>query len=79
MDDGFIIMCHNTTLSDGTKLDNNQPAPEFVIATLEKRTGVSRPPDAERCSLSDVNLYFTSGGIIVPKPMAPAPPEAPAS
>ena len=47
----FQIFCHNTTLADGTQLDNNDPAPEFVIASLEKTTGVQRPANAATCSL----------------------------
>lgn len=41
-------------------------APEFVIATLEERTGIRRPDNASACRLDDINLFFTSGGAIVP-------------
>ena len=30
----FQIFCHNTTLADGTTLDNTGPAPEFVIESV---------------------------------------------
>ena len=59
---GFQIFCHNTTLEDGSSLDNNDPAPEFVIAALEKSTGVQRPANAHACSLHQLNLHFMSGG-----------------
>ena len=59
---GFSIYCHNTTLSDGTQLNNSEPAPEFIIAELEKRTGVKRPANAATCSLHDLNLHFMAGG-----------------
>lgn len=58
---GFQIFCHNTTLTDGTSLDNSMPAPEFIIAALEERTGVKRPANAGQCSLHDLNLHFMSG------------------
>lgn len=55
---GFSIYCHRTTLQDGTSLDNSDPAPEFIIAELEQRTGRKRPSDAATCSLERLNLYF---------------------
>ena len=55
---GFSIWCHNTTLANGTQLDNEDPAPEFVILELERRTGIKRPPNAGTCSLHDLHLYF---------------------
>ena len=58
---GFSIYCHNTTLADGTTLNNSGPAPEFVIATLEERTGVQRPENASTCSLHELNLHFMLG------------------
>lgn len=70
-DEDFIIACHFTTLGDGTQLDNSQPAPEFIIAGLEKRTGIKRPEHAERCALQDLNMYFVSGGMALPKPLPP--------
>jgi hypothetical protein len=60
---GFQIFCHNTTLADGTSLDNHKPAPEFIIAALEQRTGVKRPANADKCNLHKLNLHFMAGGI----------------
>lgn len=56
----FQIYCHNTTLADGTTLDNKEQAPEFVIAALEERTGVKRPANAN-CTLHELNLHFMTG------------------
>ena len=55
---GFSIYCHNTTLADGTQLSNSDPAPEFIVAALEERTGIARPADASTCSLHRLNLHF---------------------
>ena len=63
----FVMYCHNVTLADGTLLDNDAPAPDFVVQTLEERTGITRPPNADRCSLSELKLFFSSGGVCVPK------------
>ena len=63
---GFMIWCSNTVCDDGTELRNDGPAPEFIITTLEERTGLKRPPNAAACRLDDLNLYFTSGGAIMP-------------
>jgi hypothetical protein len=57
---GFTIYCHRTTLQDGTTLDNSEPAPEFVVAELERRTGKKRPSDAATRSLEQLNLHFMS-------------------
>jgi len=48
-------------------------APEFIIATLEERTGLARPDNAAQCRLDDINLFFTSGGAIVPARVVQAP------
>ena len=58
----FTIFCHRTTLEDGTSLDNSNPAPDFIIAQLERSTGIRRPDEAATMSLEMLNLYFTSGG-----------------
>ena len=58
----FSIYCHRTTLADGTSLSNSDPAPEFIIAALEQRTGSSRPPDAATMSLEHLNLWFMGVG-----------------
>ena len=58
----FSIYCHNTTLADGTQLDNDNPAPEFMIATLEERTGIPRPENADKISVHQLNLHFMCGG-----------------
>lgn len=57
---GFMIYCHRTTLDDGTSLDNKEPAPEWMIASLEKRTGRKRPSETN-VSLERLNLHFMSG------------------
>ena len=57
----FSIYCHNTTLADGTQLNNDEPAPEFVIAELERTTGVQRPSNAAQCSLHELHLHFMMG------------------
>ena len=62
----FVMYCHNVTLADGTLLDNNAPAPDFVVETLEQRTGLTRPPNADTCSLSELKLFFSFGGTCLP-------------
>jgi hypothetical protein len=59
----FSIYCHNTTLYDGTQLSNSEPAPEFIIAELERRTGTKRPQNYATCSLHQLNLHFMCGGL----------------
>ena len=58
----FSIYCHNTTLADGTQLDNDDPAPEFIIASLEHTTGIKRPDDADKRPLHSLHLHFMNGG-----------------
>ena len=58
----FEVYCHNTTLADGTILNNHDQAPEFVIEALEARTGLKRPDNAESLSLHAMHLHFTTGG-----------------
>lgn len=60
----FNIGCGTTTLGDGTILDNKERAPLFIIEELERRTGLTRPAEAERYSLEDIELFFTSGGMM---------------
>lgn len=58
---GFSIYCHHTTLANGQQLSNADPAPEFIIAALEERTRIPRPPHASTLSLERLNLHFMSG------------------
>ena len=60
---GFTMWCHNTTLEDGTLLDNDEPAPEFILAALEERTGIKRPENAARMTLHQTQLHFTAGPV----------------
>ncbi|KAL1495364.1 hypothetical protein AB1Y20_016733 [Prymnesium parvum] len=70
----FVINCGRTTLQDGTTLQNTERAPRFVIEGLEARTGISRPPEAERYTLEALELYFTSGGVLLADAKSLLPP-----
>ena len=58
----FSVYCHNTTLADGTQLNNDEPAPEFIIAALEQQTKIKRPPNADQTPLHNLHLHFMMGG-----------------
>lgn len=63
----YSIKCHNTLCADGTVLDNNAPAPPELIKWHEKKLGLTAPPEVSTWPLTDVNLYFLSGGQLLPK------------
>ena len=63
----FSIKCHNTLRADGTVLDNDAPPPPEFIAWHETKTSLRAPPEAKTWKLTDVNLFFMSGGVMTPK------------
>ena len=62
----YKIACHHTLSADGTVLNNDEPAPPEFIAWHEAKTSLRAPPGAATWKLSEVNLFFLSGGAIAP-------------
>ena len=46
--------------------DEDEPAPPEFIAWHEAKTSLRAPPEAATWKLSEVNLFFLSGGAIAP-------------
>lgn len=63
----YKIACHHTLAQDGTVLNNDEPAPPEFIEWHEKKTKIRAPPEAATWKLSEVNLFFLSGGVMLPK------------
>lgn len=50
----------------GTVLDNDAPAPPDLIAWHEAKSSIKAPPEAKNWKLSELNLFFLSGGTFAP-------------